>query len=270
MLATVLAAFRDSLEALFLITTLLTLVNRLDKKEKSKYIIAGSLSGLALTIFVFYVSALLGRSLKSLIGNVEMLEGIILVSSGGLLLFAVLIIERKIKMIKSFLSEKLLVAANSQSNHLIFLIPLLIVFNEGVEITISSSNTLLGGNLKTVLIGTFLGLLGAFITAVLISRAMVKLRLATLIKVLSVILVMISLSFVNHGIHELTEAGVLVIEEFVFSRNQIINEIIAIILGVKGKISLVQAAITGIYVPIIINILKRTTLGVEKSQSRES
>ena len=270
MLATVIAAFRDSLEALFLITALLTLVSRLDKKEKSKYVIGGALSGLVLTIFAFYASILLGRSLKSLIGNVEMLEGIILVSSGGLLLFAVLIIESKIKMIKSFLSEKLLAAAASQSNHLIFLIPLLIVFNEGVEITITSSNALLGGNLKIVLIGTFLGLLTALALTILISRAAVRLKMANLIKILSVILVMISLSFVNHGIHELTEAGVLSFEEFVFSRNQIINEFLATTFGIKGKISLVQATITGIYAPIIINILKRTSLGVEKSQSRES
>ena len=270
MLATVLAAFRDSLEALFLITALLTLVNRLGKKEKSKYVIAGALTGLVLMILAFYASILLGKSLESLIGNVERLEGIILISSGVMILLAVLIIEHKAKKIKSFLSEKMLAAAQSQSHRLVFLIPLLIVFNEGIEITITSSKALLSGNLKVVLIGTFLGLSGAFMLTALIRRAVVRLKITALIKVLSLVLVIISLSFVNHGIHELIEAGVLRIEELVFSRNQIINEIIAIILGVKGKISLVQAAITGIYVPIIINILKRTTLGVEKSQSRES
>lgn len=264
MLATTIAAFRDSLEALFLITTLLTLVSRLDKKEKSKYIVAGTLTGLVLTIFAFYVSIILGKSLESLIGNVELLEGIILVSSGGLLLFTVLIIENKIKKIKSFLSEKMLAAVQSQNNRLIFFIPLLIVFNEGIEITITSSNALLGGNLKIVLIGTFLGLLAAFLLVVLINRAIIKLKMAILIKVLSVILVIISLSFVNHGIHELIEAGILNAKEYIFSRNQIINEILVVTLGIKGKISLVQTATIGIYIPIIINILKRTSLGVEK------
>lgn len=270
MLATVIAAFRDSLEALFLITTLLTLVSRLDKKEKSKYIVAGTLTGLVLTIFAFYVSIILGKSLESLIGNVELLEGIILVSSGGLLLFTVLIIENKIKKIKSFLSEKMLAAVQSQNNRLIFFIPLLIVFNEGIEITITSSKALLSGNLKVVLIGTCLGLFTAFVLAVLINRTIVKLKMATLVKFLSVILAVISLSFINHGIHELIEAGILHIEEFVFSRNQIVNEILAVTLGIKGKISLTQAIITGIYVPIILNILRRTAVGAEKNQSRGS
>ena len=62
------------------------------------------------------------------------------------------------------------------------------------------------------------------------------------------------------------------IEEFVFNRNQVINEILAAILGIKGQISLAQAATTGLYIPIIINILKRTALGAseEKSQSKVS
>ncbi len=272
MLATVIAAFRDSLEALFLITALFTIVSRLDKKEKSKYVIAGTLSGLVLTIFTFYVSILLGRSLESIIGNIELLEGVILVSSGALLLLAVLIIESKAKKIKSFLSEKMLAAVQSQSNRLIFFIPLLIVFNEGIEIAIASSKALLSGDLKIVLIGTFLGLSGAFILTALIRRAVVRLKIANLIKVLSLVLVIISLNFVNHGIRELTEAGVLRIEEFVFNRNQVINEILAAILGIKGQISLAQAATTGLYIPIIINILKRTALGAseEKSQSKVS
>ena len=72
-------------------------------KEKSKYVIAGTSRSRSDDLHFLCFNPPGTKLVK--ISSIELLEGVILVSSGALLLLAVLIIESKAKKIKSFLSE---------------------------------------------------------------------------------------------------------------------------------------------------------------------
>lgn len=267
MLATIVAAFRDGLEASILIATLLGLVEKSGQKEKGKLVISGSLLGITAVLCLFLLASLTGRSLEALIGNFEIFEGVTLISSGILIVLTALFLEKKAVSLRASLGSRIQKAIETQSDKLIFAIPFLIVLTEGTEVALASSKNLISGDLSSVIGAIILGLALAvtFIYLIFKTEIGLNLKLPTILTLIKAILLLTSLSLLNHGIHELTEAGIFKVEEYRFSYNSTLNEVLKFLFGVKGKISILQLAVTSLYTLWAVQSLRRLANRTEKS-----
>ena len=130
---------------------------------------------------------------------------------------------------------------------------------------LASSQQLLLGNLPDVLRGIGFGLALTSLSTYLIFKTEVSLRLPAVLKIIKAILILSSLSLINQGIHELTEAGWFPVTEYPFSEDELIKASLNLLVGLKGKISLVQAFVLALYAsstkPWLASLAKRTKEG---------
>lgn len=185
--------FREGLEVFLVVGIIIHYLRKLSRQDLIRFVGFGSSLGIVLSVSLGFGLSALGQTLS----NTEFMAKVW--ESGASLLALVLVTTFIIFMLKH--GQNISTQVQSQVDHNlsrtgVFLVSLMLVAREGVEIAIF---TFAG---KYSLLSVSVGILAALMLCRLISLALVKINLRTLFNVTLVYLVIQASYLLGYGIHE--------------------------------------------------------------------
>jgi high-affinity iron transporter len=199
MLASLTISFRECLEAVILITSLLTYIYKKQKRELGRFILAGTALGVVSSIIT---GIAVFKNVQHLQGVArQIFDGSMMIFVAGLVAYSVLKIRNKADYSDT--------SKNMEDDYSIettafnmFIIPFIVVYRESLEI-IMFILPLAYENPLDIIMGIFIGFALSLIFMLLIFKAVIKLKTDTIFKILSVILIFIGATMFGEGISEL-------------------------------------------------------------------
>lgn len=189
----VIMGFREGLEVLLVVGIIIHYLGKLDRKDLVRFAALGSTAGLLVSLVLGTGMSLLGRAQN----NTEFIAKVW--ESGASLVALVLMTTFIVFMVKHGQNISAQVQ-DKVDQHLsgtgVFLVSLLMVAREGVEISIF---TIAG---KYSLVSVSVGILAAVLLFALMSQALVKINLRTLFNVTLAYLIIQAGYLLGYGIHE--------------------------------------------------------------------
>lgn len=196
MLASLTISFRECFEAVILITSLLTYIYKKQKKELGKFILAGTISGVVSSIIT---GIAVFKNIQHLQGTArQIFDGSMMIFVAGLVAYSVLKISNKADTSKNMEDEYSIKTTAFN----MFIIPFMVVYRESLEI-IMFILPLAYENPWDIIIGISIGFSLSLICMLLIFKAAIKLKINTVFKILSVVLIFIGATMFGEGISEL-------------------------------------------------------------------
>lgn len=267
MAATFILAFREFLEAFFIIGVFFGLSRKLHLKRE-KEILTASAVGIFLSflfpLFTFY----LGEQARKIITerNAELLEGYLMIFSGCFIAYVIFSLHR------FFVQKRALqvIKAHQQLSENIFDISLFatIVFfvvREGFEIALFTATTSLFSTFFSNLIGLTLGFLAALVIGGLTSLAYTIFPLNKIYKLTEYLIIILGASFVKNGLIELSEAYLKIHFsrllplplQFLPQKSTVVGHLMATLFGLEKNFGLIDAGIMIAYVFFVYYFLIR-------------
>ena len=201
MLAAITIVFRESLEMLIVIVSLLTYINRTNKKSLFKYILAGSVIG-ALTSVA--LGAVLLDQLKNLEGMAkQVFEGTMSLFVAGLIAYNIVWMGRQKQISHTNVEKKYKFNKTAFS---LFILSFLTVFRESLEIIIFLL-AMLSESSFNIVMGIVIGILISFAVMFIIYKTAMKLSINIIFDILTVTLIYIGALMFGEGLAALTPSG---------------------------------------------------------------
>ncbi|MCW4048573.1 MAG: FTR1 family protein [Candidatus Bathyarchaeota archaeon] len=196
--------FREALEAALLVTIMVTYLNKIGKKQLTKYAYAG-------TFMALVVSIVIGIAVQTLYGGMdkvtaEIFEGVASLTAVAVLTSMILWMTEHSKEIKGNLEGKIEYSVTQGELYGIASLAFVAVFREGLETVLFLSATFLQDSAGTI-VGIILGASVVLILSILLMRGTVNLEISKFFKVTSILLVVFGAGLAGYGVHELIEAG---------------------------------------------------------------
>lgn len=199
MLASLTISFRECLEAVVLITSLLTYIYKKQKRELGRFILAGTALGVVSSIIT---GVAVFKNVQHLQGVArQIFDGSMMIFVAGLVAYSVLKIRNKADYSDT--------SKNMEDDYSIettafnmFIIPFIVVYRESFEI-IMFILPLAYENPLDIIMGISIGFALSLICMLLIFKAVIKLKIDIVFKILSVILIFIGATMFGEGISEL-------------------------------------------------------------------
>jgi len=257
MLASLLLALREGLEAALIIGVLLGTLNKLGKQEFRKAVWFGTVLAILASGIGGFVLNRLGAGFEG--RTEEIFEGITMLLAAGILTWVILWMGNQSRTINEKLSTGVKQAVSNRSWFALFSLSFLAVIREGVELAFFLAAVSLDASGVEVLIGAGLGLAAVVVIAVLLFRSLIQLNLARFFQVTSFILVFFAAGLVAHGVHEFNEVGWIppVIEHLwdinhILDEKSTLGELLKTLLGYNGNPSLTEVVSYVLYFIILV------------------
>jgi FTR1 family protein len=204
-LSVFLIAFRDFSESFFLIGVLLGFSKR-NSLGKEKSIITGGAIGLLISIIIAtsiyfvlpFVNIRFPQNLADLIGHM------FLIISGVILIFITKRLHPKIFENKNNQLSKMLEFKDYDSLSY-YLLPFLLVFQEGIEITLFTSSSFYLSSPLINFLSLMLGFLSAVLLSLVVYKTYLKNHIKKLAKLTEILLIIYGFFLITSGIIELLE-----------------------------------------------------------------
>ncbi len=197
-------AFREGLEAVLIISIVLGVVIRLDRRRLVPSVWLGTASGAILSMVIAIALARAGLEFEG--AREEVFEAVTMLLAAGVLTWMVLWMQRNSVSLRSNLESKL---NQGQGRWQVFLICFLAVLREGVELALFLLAVGFAVDSRQVLSGALLGLAAAVITGVIWFRSSNRLALRRFFQVTNILLLLFAAGLFAMGIHELIELHLL-------------------------------------------------------------
>jgi high-affinity iron transporter len=199
-----LITFREALEAALIVTIMITYLNKIGKKELTKYSYMGAGGALI-------VSLLIGIALQAFYGGLgevagQLFEGVASLTAVAVLTGMIFWMTKHSREIKGELQGKIDQAITQGEVYGIAVLSFVAVAREGLETVLFLSATFVQDQVGTV-IGALIGGAIVLVLSVLLMRETVNLEISRFFKVTSVLLLIFGAGLAGYGIHELIEAG---------------------------------------------------------------
>ena len=138
------------------------------------------------------------------------------------------------------------------------------VVREGTELAFFFTATTFASNLSAALIGTLLGLTASAAFGFALFTASIRMNLKLFFQVTGALLILFAAGLVGHGIHELSEVGLLpaIIEQvwdlsFVLDDQSLLGTMLKVLFGYNANPSLLEMFAYLLYLSGVIFFLKR-------------
>ncbi len=222
MIAALLIAFREGLEAALIVGIVLSYLKKMGYRRRAAVwwgvvaaVIVSIVGGLALQVLGV---AFEGR-------GEELFEGITMLLAAGVLTWMIFWMQRQGRSIRTELERDVRQAVMGGSRWALFTLAFVAVVREGIETALFLTAAAFSATPAQTLIGGGLGLALAMVVGWLLFAVSVRLDVRAFFRVTSVLLILFAAGLLAHGVHELQEAGVLpVIVEHVWDINHILDE----------------------------------------------
>ena len=245
MLAALVIAFREGLEASLIVGIVMGYLKKTDQTHKMKYAWLGVLAAVLLSILLALGLQAIGAELEG--RAEEIFEGITMLAAVAVLTWMIFWMRNQARTLKSSIETELEAATNDGQARGLFGVTFFAVVREGLETALFLSAAAFATNSSETLIGALLGLVIAAVVGYVIYASTMRLNLRLFFNVTSLLLLFFAAGLLAHGIHEFQEAGVVpIIQEHVWDINHIVDEnsfvgsILKAVLGYNGNPSLLE------------------------------
>jgi len=257
MVASLVLALREGLEAALIIGLLLGTLKKLGHTEYQLLIWFGA--GLAIIVSgaAGYLFNVLGASFEG--RNEEIFEGITILLAAGLLTWVILWMRTQSRGINERLAANVKEVVSDQNQLALFSLAFIAVIREGIELAFFLVAVSLDTDGREVLLGASLGLAAVSFVAILLFKSLIRLNISRFFQVTSIILVLFAAGLVAHGVHEFNEVGFIPpVIEHLWDINHIIDEksptgeLLKALFGYNGNPSLTEVVAYILYFLILI------------------
>jgi len=266
MIAALLLAFREGLEAALIVGIVLSYLKKMSYRRRAA-VWWGVASAVIVSVVAGVALQILGVAFEG--RGEQFFEGITMLLAAGVLTWMIFWMQRQGRSIRAELEADVRQAVIGGSGWALFALAFVAVVREGIETALFLTAAAFSATPAETLIGGGLGLAAAAIVGWLLFAVSVRLDVRAFFRVTSVLLILFAAGLAAHGVHELQEAGVLpVIVEHVWDINPILDErgpvgtLLKALFGYNGNPSLLETVSYAAYylvVGIAIGLEQRIT-----------
>ena len=255
MIAALLIAFREGLEAALIVGIVLSYLKKMGYRQRAA-VWWGVVSAVIVSVVAGVALQVMGVAFEG--RGEELFEGITMLLAAGVLTWMIFWMQRQGRSIRTELEADVRQAVTGGNRRALFALAFVAVVREGIETALFLTAAAFSATPTETLIGGGLGLAAAVVVGWLLFAVSVRLDVRAFFRVTSVLLIMFAAGLAAHGVHELQEAGVLpVIVEHVWDINHILDEnstvgsILKALFGYNGNPSLLEVITYGVYFIVI-------------------
>ena len=245
MIAALLIAFREGLEAALIIGIVLGVLRKLGHADRSRAVWAGVLAAVGISVAAGLALNALGVAFEG--HGEEIFEGMAMLLAAVVLTWMIFWMQRQGRQAQAELEHDVRQAVTTGSVWALFSLAFVAVVREGIETALFLTAAAFSATPAQTLIGGLLGLAVAVVLGCLIFAAGRQINLRAFFWATSILLLLFAAGLFAHGVHELQEAGLLpVLVEHAYDINPILDEnstvgtFLKALLGYNGNPSLLE------------------------------
>jgi len=201
-------SLREGIEAALIIAIMLSYLRRTNRSDLRRYVISGTVVAILASFGVAIVVGVLWGIFEGPLLNV--FEGVVVLTAAILLTTMIVWMWNVGARVAQEIEESMEISAVQQSGIGLALLSFSLVMREGVELSLFSIALAIQEGVQSY-IGIALGLSIAIILGIGIYKGSLRISLKALFKWTSVFLILFAAGMIAYGIHELQEAGFLLI-----------------------------------------------------------
>ncbi len=272
MLPSFLLSLREGLEAALIIGIVLGALRKYHRNGLAPIVWSGTLTAAIISAGAAYLLNSLGASLE---GDAEKIfEGLTMLLAAGILTWMVFWMHHQAQHIKGELENGVRQATLQTSKKALFILALVAVLREGIELALFLTASTLTSNPQQTLIGALLGLGAASVMGWILFASTIRLNLGKFFQVTGALLILFAAGLTAHSMHEFNELGwIPAIIEHVWNINGFVNDqstagqILNSLFGYNGNPSLTEIlAYLGYFAAIIFGLRRAITTSVPNTQ----
>ncbi|MEP7199776.1 MAG: FTR1 family protein [Chloroflexota bacterium] len=223
MLAAVLLAFREGLEAALIVGIVLGALNKMGARQRQRSVWLGVGLAAWLSFGVAVGLTFIGIELDGIAEQI--FEGATMLIAAGVLTWMIFWMQYQGRRMKGELEAEVRQALVGGAGWGLFGLSFIAVFREGVETALLLTANAFNSSATDTLIGTLIGLALAVGAGWLLFATTVRLNTRQFFRVTSVVLIVFAAGLVAHGIHEFNEAGLIPeVVEHIWNTNGIVPQ----------------------------------------------
>lgn len=265
MIAALLLAFREGLEAALILGLVLGVLRRVGRTDQGKMVWLGA--GLAALVSLVAGLGLYALGI-GLDGKAEQIfEGVAMLLAAGVLTWMIFWMARQGRAMQAELEQDVRRAATGGGKWAIFSLAFLAVLREGIELALFLTAAAFSASAGATLVGGLLGLALAALAGWLLFATTARLNVQAFFRVTGILLIFFAAGLVAHGVHELNEAGIIpALIEHVWDMNPVLDEgsaggqVLKTLFGYNGNPSLTEVAAYVGYWVVVLLALRRVRL----------
>lgn len=204
MIVSFLITFRESLEAILIITILIAYLARINRRDLHRYVWIGAVVAVVISVVIGLVVATIYGSFTGVSEN--LFEGTASILATVVLTYMVFWMAKNARKIRGEVEEKIDIAINRESLWGIGILSFIAVAREGIE-TILFLTAIAASDPGGAAIGAIGGIALAMLLAVLLMKGMYRLDIRKFFKVTSILLIVFAAGLLGYGVHEFIEAA---------------------------------------------------------------
>ena len=272
MLAALVLAFREGLEAALILGIVLGVLRRVGRGDRVWSVWAGA--ALAAIISVAVGAALYALGIAFEGRAEEIFEGTAMLLAAIVLTWMIFWMARQGRGLQNELESEVRQAALTGSTWALFGLAFVAVLREGVELALFLTAAALTASAGSTLLGGLLGLAAAAVAGWLLFATTAQLNLRAFFGVTGLLLLVFAAGLVAHGVHEFNEAGwIPSVVEHVWDVNPLLDEnsgvgqILKALFGYNGNPSLTEVVAYITYWAVVLTALGLTWFKSDRRQS---
>jgi high-affinity iron transporter len=201
-------SLREGIEAALIIAIMLSYLRKSNQTDLRKYVISGTIAAVLVSVGVATVVGLLWSIFEGPMLNI--FEGSVVLIAALLLTTMIVWMWNAGAKVTQEIEESMAMSVVQQSGIGLALLSFSLVLREGVELSLFSMALVIQDGIETY-IGIALGLSIAVVLGLGIYKGSLRISLKSLFKWTSIFLILFAAGMIAYGIHELQEAGLLLI-----------------------------------------------------------
>ncbi len=201
-------SLREGIEAALIIAIMLSYLRKTNQANLRKYVIYGTIVAILASLGVAVVVGLLWGIFEGTMLNV--FEGVVVLIAAVLLTTMIVWMWNAGARVTQEIEDSMESSVVQQSGIGLALLSFSLVFREGVELSLFSMALFIQDGIQ-IYIGIALGLSLAVIIGIGIYKGSLRISIGSLFKWTSIFLILFAAGMIAYGIHELQEAGLLLI-----------------------------------------------------------
>lgn len=203
MIVSFLITFRETLEAVLIITILVAYLSRINRRDMHRYVWIGAIAAVAVSVVIGLVVAAIYGSFGGV--SEKLFEGTASILATAVLTYMVFWMAKNARRIRGEVEEKIDVVINRESLWGIAILSFVAVVREGIE-TILFLTAIASSDPGGTAIGAIAGIALVMVLAVLLMKGMYRLDIRKFFKVTSILLIIFAAGLLGYGVHEFIEA----------------------------------------------------------------
>lgn len=275
MTAALLITLREGLEAVLIVGIVLSLLYRLEAKDRAPSVWAGAAAAVLVSVTAGIALMSVGWRLEDRAEGI--FEGSVMWTAAVLLTWMIFWMQRQSSTLQRRLEEETRIAVSGTGKWGLFGLAFLAVVREGIETVLFLTAAALQANSWQVIFGGVVGLGIAIGLGWLMFVAGRRINVRLFFRITSILLLLVAAGLLAHGVHEFQEAGFLpVFIEHLWDINPILDEdgplgsFLKALFGYNGNPSLLETMVYTVYLLIVGLATRRVWDSTSVRKARKS